>query len=99
MMDHHWTIIGPSLMVGVEYLAVIKSKGRKAKFTLTCVKREKGEVHGAHYIDVKLKDVYDGHVLAPALPGHRDAAHGDLVTVRLLSVEIPDEQVWLPYGA
>ena len=86
-------------MVGVEYLAVVKSKGRKAKSALTCVKWKEGEVHGAHNVDVQLKNVDNGDVLAPALPGHRDAAHGDLVTVRLLSVEIPDEQVWLPYRA
>ena len=82
-----------------EYLALVKSKGRKAKFALTCVEREEGEVHGAHEVDVQLEDVDDRDILAPTLPGQRDAAHGDHVTVRLLSVEVPDEQVWLPYRA
>ena len=89
-------------MVGIssgEYLTLVKSKCRKTKFALTCVKREEGEVHGTHEVDIQLKDVDDGQVLASALPDHRDAAHGDLVTVRLLSIEVPDEQIWLPYRA
>ena len=83
-------------MVWDEYLALVKSKGRKTKFALTCIKWKEREVHGADNVDVLREDVDERSVLAPSLPFHRDAVHCDHVAVRLLSVEIPDEKVWHP---